>query len=80
MHAILNKALTNKSAYRALVPCAVALILLNLVGLYIARPVPGRIGIGYGGALSQFIALTCVQGAGQPRLCFSLLGSPLSCA
>jgi alpha-1,6-mannosyltransferase len=63
MHAILNKALTNKSAYRALVPCAVALILLNLVGLYIARPVPGRIGIGYGGALSQFIALTCVQGA-----------------
>jgi hypothetical protein len=60
---MLNKAVTDKSAYRALVLCAIVLILLNLVGLYIARPVPGRIGIGYGDALTQFIALTCVQGA-----------------
>jgi hypothetical protein len=42
--------------------CAAALILLTLLGLYIARPVPGRIGIGYGDALSEFVALTCVQG------------------
>jgi hypothetical protein len=63
MRWMLNKAVTDKSAYRALVLCAVALILLNLAGLYIARPMPGRIGIGYGDALSQFVALICVQGA-----------------
>jgi hypothetical protein len=60
---MLNKAVTGTSAYRALVLCALVLILLNVAGLYVARPVAGRIGIGYGDALSQFVALTCVQGA-----------------
>jgi len=54
--------LPAKSAGSILALCAAALILLTLIGLYIARPVPGRVGIGYGGALSQFITLTCIQG------------------
>ncbi len=54
--------ITDKSAGRALMLCAAALIVLTLAGLYIARPVPGRTGIGYGDALTQFIALTCLQG------------------
>jgi hypothetical protein len=54
--------LPAKFAGSILALCAAALILLTLVGLYIARPVPGRVGIGYGNALSQFIALTCLQG------------------
>jgi len=57
-----GKPSTDTSGRYALALCAVALILLTLVGLYIARPMPGRIGIGYGGALTQFVALSCVQG------------------
>jgi hypothetical protein len=52
----------KKPADAALALCALALILLTLLGLHIARPQPGRIGIGYGDALSQFVALACVQG------------------
>jgi hypothetical protein len=51
-----------KSAGSILALCAGGLILLTFVGLYIARPVPGRVGIGYGDALTRFVALTCVQG------------------
>jgi hypothetical protein len=47
---------------RALTICAAALIALTLVGLLMARPVPGQFGIGYGPRLTQFVALTCVQG------------------
>ena len=58
----LRNRMTDQFARRALAVCAVALITLTLLGLYIARPVPGRIGIGYGDALMQFVALTCAQG------------------
>jgi hypothetical protein len=59
---VLDRRIADKFAPRALGVCAAALILLSLGGLYIARPVPGRIGIGFGDSLSQFVALTCVQG------------------
>jgi hypothetical protein len=49
--------MTDQTARRALILCAACLILLTLAGLTIARPVPGRIGIGYGTALSEFVAL-----------------------
>ncbi len=54
--------ITAKSAGFLLALGGVALILLTFAGLYIARPVPGRTGIGYGAALSQFVALAGVQG------------------
>ncbi|OYV51360.1 MAG: hypothetical protein B7Z78_08825 [Rhodospirillales bacterium 20-60-12] len=59
---MLRYRMTQTWARRALIFCAVALIALDFVGLYIGRPVPGRIGIGYGEALTQFVILGCVQG------------------
>jgi hypothetical protein len=53
------RALLNR---RGLTLCAAALVLLTLLGLFMARPVPGQNGIGYGPALTQFVAVTCVQG------------------
>ncbi|HQT65759.1 MAG: hypothetical protein B7Z75_06745 [Acidocella sp. 20-57-95] len=62
MGSALGNRITEKTTRHALVLCAVALILLTLLGLYIARPVPGRVGIGYGDALTEFVVLSCVQG------------------
>lgn len=59
---LLQRRLADKTARRLLALCAAALILLTLAGLFIARPVMGRDGIGYGTALTHFVVLTCVQG------------------
>ncbi len=59
---ILRRHISDTSARRALLICAIVLLLLTALGLYIARPVTGRTGIGYGDALTQFVIVTCVQG------------------
>jgi hypothetical protein len=40
---------------------AIALVLLTILGLTLPHPVPGQFGIGYGAALSEFVAIEGVQ-------------------
>ncbi|HQT38590.1 MAG TPA: hypothetical protein PK231_04125 [Acidocella sp.] len=62
MDPVIRARISDKSAHRAMAVCAAALLLLTLLGLTIARPVTGRIGIGYGDALTEFVIVTCFQG------------------
>jgi hypothetical protein len=50
-----------------------ALLVLTAIGLAIPHPVPGQFGIGYGPALSEFVAVEAVQGLVYATACWLVL-------
>jgi len=52
---------------------SIALLVLTAIGLAIPHPVPGQFGIGYGPALSEFVAVQAVQGLIYALACWLVL-------